>query len=252
MIQGLYAAANGILSMEDRQAVIANNIANSTTPGFKRQISVQEGFYQTFLGATKNFSRFDAMTAPGGGVKLTETFTDFANGIIAQTGNPFDVALIGPGFFAVETPEGLRFTRNGKFSLGVEGELVTNDGYKVLSVDGNSITLGAGSVTFGSDGTVRVDGEVAGLIRIVEFDDNHMLTREGFNLYIASDAAQNRSHPATSTTVAAQSLESSNVSTAGEMVQMMLALRGYEANQRVIMAIDETTRRLIDQVGAPS
>ncbi len=97
MIQGLYAAANGMMAVEDRQAVIANNIANVTTPGFKRQVAVQKGFYQAFFSESRSALRLNLETAPGGGLKITETFSAFANGVVTSTGSALDIALIGPG-----------------------------------------------------------------------------------------------------------------------------------------------------------
>ena len=129
MISGLYAAANGMISMEDRQAIIANNIANAATPGFRRQEGVLKGFYEVLLGELGSAQRYDQSTSPGGGITLDQSFTDLAGGPIGTTGNPLDVAIAGPGYFVVETPAGQRFTRNGRFTVDAEGELATSDGY---------------------------------------------------------------------------------------------------------------------------
>lgn len=251
MIQGLYAAATGMMAVEDRQAVIANNIANAMTPGFKRQLAVQTGYYQTYFGSARSVGRFDAERAPGGGIKITETFTDFGDGVVTTTGNPLDIAFIGPGFMAVDTPDGERFTRNGRLATSQNGQLVTSDGHPVQSVDGGAIDVSGGSVSIDGQGIVRANGEVAGRIRVVEFEDPHQLVRAGYTLYLAPEAALGRSGPAENTVVAAESMEMSNVQLPVEMTNMMMALRNYAANQRVILAIDETMNRLIDQVGAP-
>ena len=252
MIQGLYAAANGMMAVEDRQAVIANNIANVTTPGFKRQVAVQQGFYEQFFGKMRSAAAFNMEKAPGGGVKVVQTFTQFVAGAVTQTGNPLDLALLGPGFLRVDTPEGERFTRNGRLSIGAAGELVTDQGHRVLGDDGGVIDVSGGLIEIDETGTVSVNGEVRGQLGLVEFEDRHLLTRAGYTLYAASQAALARSNPATNTTVSSGGIEMSNVQLPSEMVQMMAALRAYAANQRVLSAIDETTSRLIDQVGAPS
>lgn len=251
MIQGLYAAANGMMSVEDRQAVIANNIANSLTPGFKRQTPVQQGYYEVFLGETSSANRYNHETAPGGGAKIIATHTDFSNGIVSTTGNSLDAALIGPGFFVVDTPEGERFTRNGKFSVGQDGQLVTNHGFTVLGVGNAPIEVNGGAVEFDGDGQVLVNGEVRGQLRVVEFDDPQQLNRSGLSLLRASDAVLEQSAPAANTTVAGGALELANVQVPLEVSNMLLALRAYGANQKVITSIDETVSRLIDQVGAP-
>lgn len=260
MIQGLYAAASGMMAVEDRQAVIANNIANVMTPGFKRQLAVQEGFYATYFGSAKNTLVFDGEEAPGGGMKLVETFSDFRNGIVSSTGNVFDIALVGPGFVAIGqpegstrtgAPEGALFTRNGKFSVGMDGQLVTTDGLTVLSEGGDPIIVAGGNVQINGDGEVLVDGELSGKIQIVEFQNPHALTRQGFTIYFADQATLNRSAPATRTVVKSEAVEMSNVQLPAEMAHMMMALRAYAANQRVISTIDATIGRLIDQVGIP-
>lgn len=251
MIQGLYAAATGMMAVESRLAVIANNIANVATPGFKRQIAVQTGFYEVFLGKSKGPQRLNAERAPGGGLKVTETFTNYSNGIITTTGNPLDLALLGPGMLAVDTPEGERFTRNGRLSVGGQGQLITSNGLNVLGTNGAPITVGGGQARIDREGIVSVNGEAVGQLRILEFEDPHMLSHIGYTLYFASQAALDRSSPAQNTTVVSESLESSNVVIPSEMVQMMMALRAYGANQQVIRSIDETFGRLIDQVGVP-
>ncbi len=252
MIQGLYAAANGMMAVEDRQAVIANNIANATTPGFKGQLAVQRGYYQAFFGKARSTMRLDLEIAPGGGLKTIETFSNFTNGIISSTGNPLDLALMGPGFIRVETPDGVQFTRSGRFSVGEAGNLVTAHGYNVLDADDLPIDVSGGLVKIDGLGIVTVNEELRGQISIVEFEDPHALARAGYTLYRASEAVVAAAVPAEKTTIAVGSLEMSNVQLPAEMANMMMALRAYAANQRVISAIDETVSRLINQVGAPS
>ncbi|HOZ46170.1 MAG TPA: flagellar hook-basal body protein [Candidatus Hydrogenedentes bacterium] len=251
MIQGLYAAATGLLAVEARQDVTANNIANASTAGFKAQRPVQEGFQAAFATALRRPGHFDRKVGPGGGTRLAGTYGDFVEGIIQQTGNPLDVALDGPGYLVVDTVQGERFTRAGHLTADVDGHLATPDGHKVQSVDGAPIDVRGGRVTIGEDGHVRVGGIEAGRIRVVEFENPHELTREGNTLYVASDDVLRRSAAAEDTRVHQESLEMSNVNLPREMIEMTLGLRAYAANQRVINAIDETMSRLIDQVGSP-
>ena len=252
MIQGMYAAANGMMAVEDRQAVIANNIANATTPGFKRQLAVQKGYYETFFGKPQNVARLNLEIAPGGGLKTIETFTNFENGTVTFTGNPLDLALIGPGFIKVETPDGVQFTRSGRFSVSEAGELITAHGFPVLDIEDLPIDVSGGLVKIDGSGIVTVKEEERAQINIVEFEDPHALSRAGYTMYRATDEVVEAAIPAENTTVAAGSIEGSNVQLPAEMANMMMALRAYAANQRVIAAIDETVSRLINQVGAPS
>ncbi len=248
---GLYMAAHGMRSIEDRQAVIANNIANAATPGFRRQEGIVEGFYHLLLGETGTVQRYDVRDAPGGGLKLTETFSDVRGGPVVATGRSLDAALEGPGFFGVETPFGERFMRHGSLSRNSAGALQTPDGFNVQSVGGGPLVLGEGRIMFSPDGTVLVNGQPAGQLRLVEFDDPHMLTREGRNLYRASVEALEQSAPAENTRVIGGSIEQSNVQVGAEVMKLRLGARAYAANQRVVNAIDETISMVIREVGTP-
>lgn len=251
MIQGLYAAANGMMSVEDRQAVIANNIANVSTNGFKRQLMVQKGFYGEYLDSN-NAARLNITVAPGGGIKTSETFTHFGGGGLSQTGNPLDVALIGEGFFHLRGPDGDVYSRSGKFDISADGILISPNGSPVLDITGSDIDVSGGMPVFDATGTVYVNGEERGQLAIIEFEDPHGLIRTGENLFVATDEIAGTGFQAQGTTVAAQSIEASNVQLPVEMINMMMALRAYSANQKVIQTIDETTGRMVDQVGSPS
>ena len=251
MISGLYAAATGMMAIEERQAVIANNIANANTAGFKRHIAVQEGFYQVFEAGLRSPGRFNAERAPGGGLKVIETFSDFSNGGLRNTGNPLDIALVGPGFITVNTPNGERYTRNGQFSVASDGRLLVGDGHEVLGAGGGALIVQGGDIEIDGEGSIFVNGQVVGQIQLVEFDDPQYLVREGATLYATTDAAKQTARPAERTTMVGRSLELANVQIPVEVSDMLLALRAYSANQKAITAIDETLSRLIDQVGAP-
>lgn len=252
MIKGLYAAASGMVANDMREAVIANNIANAATTGFRRQEPVQKGFYDLFVNKLTRPPRFNMDKAPGGGVKVEETFTNTTGGPINVTEDPLNVALMGPGFLSVETPGGERYTRCGKFGIDQDQDLETSDGYKVMSADGGPINVEGNRITIGADGTVSVDGVVRGKLKVTEFEDPHMLTHQGETLYQASDAALQRSAEAANTSVVHKALEYSNVNLPQEMIGMILGLRAYNANQKVITSVDETLTRLIEQVGMPA
>ncbi len=251
MIQGLYAAASGMMGVERRHDVIANNIANAATPGFRRQVPVNQGFNEILLHRMRHPFRLNAERAPGGGQKLVETFTDVHSGNVAATEDPLNIALQGPGFVAVDTPQGERFTRNGKLAIDANGLLATADGDHVQAESGGGIDVSGGNISIDEDGNVYSQGLFVAQIRIVEFEDPHMLTRAGANLYEASDEAMRRSAQAADTRVLHKSLELSNVQVPAEMLQMMLGARVYAANQNVINAIDETMGRLINEVAMP-
>jgi flagellar basal-body rod protein FlgG len=251
MIQGLYAAASGMVGLERRQDVYANNIANAATPGFRRHVPVNQGFNEILLRSMRHPFRLNAERAPGGGQKIVETFTDVQGGNITVTEDPLNIALQGPGFIGIETLQGERFTRNGKLAVDTNGLLTTADGYHVQATNGGGIDVSGGAISIDQDGNVYSQGLFVAQIRLVEFEDPHMLMRVGANLYEASDEAMRRSAEAVDTRVLHKSLELSNVQVPSEMVAMMLGSRVYAANQRVINAIDETMGRLINEVAMP-
>lgn len=252
MIPGLYAAANGMLAVEERQSAIANNIANVTTAGFKRHEPVVMGFQEVFLQRAGNPRVLDVRRAPGGGVKVRHTFSDFRNGVLRKTGNPLDIALVGPGFMAVETPQGERYTRDGSLTIMGDGVLATATGHEVQDVLGGAINVQGGSASIDGQGIVRVNDEVRGQIRLVEFAEPQSLEREGTSLFRANETALAGLIDSEATSVVPESLEGANVQLPREIAGMMLAARAYAANQRVIVAMDETLGRVIDRVGAPS
>lgn len=251
MIQGLYTAASGMIAVEGRQDIIANNIANTGTPGFKRQEAVQLGFYQVFEDSLRNPEYFNRDSAPAGGVKLVESFPQMSSGALSTTGNPLHVGLSGPGFFVIDTPAGERFTRAGDFSINAEGQLSTRDGAALQSVAGPPIDVRGGTVVIGREGNVTVDGVPAGQLRIVEFENPTRLERDGNSNFRANEAVRSRMTAAENTSVEQSQLELSNVNVTLEMGKMMLGLRAYEANQRVIQTIDSSIGRMIDQIAMP-
>jgi len=251
MITGLYTAATGMIAIEQRQDIIANNLANISTPGYKRLQPVQLGFYEVFSDKALHPFYFNREAAPAGGVKGVESFTNLAAGSLRITEDPLSLAVTGPGYVVVNTPNGERYTRNGQFTIDPQGHLATTEGHKVTNALGEPIEIAGESVTISREGTVRVDGIDAGQIQLVEFENPTRLERDGNNLYRASDEVLAQQAEAGETTLEQGALELSNVQAPVEMTNMMLGLRAYEANQRVIQAIDATTSRLIDQLGSP-
>jgi len=249
MIPGIYISAGGMIASEQRQSVYANNVANSSTAGYKALTPVQLGFYPLFRKVGENYHVYVPKSAPGGGVKVVETFPDLSLGPLKQTGNPLNIAIQGPGYFVLQTPSGERFTRAGDLTLDSGGYLSTPQGYQVLGTNGQPIQIQGTEINISTDGNITVDGVPAGQIRCVEFTSPERLKREGENLYSASPEIQRGMKPASRSALRQGYLEWSNTKIPTEMVRLTLGLRAYEANQRVISAIDESIGRLIDQVG---
>ncbi len=237
------------MGTEARQDVIANNISNAATPGFRRQEPVQQGFHEIFVSESRRAHFFDQSRGPGGGARMLSTFTDLRSGIMTETDNPLNVAVSGPGYLAVDTPQGERYTRAGMMKVNDLGNLVTSDGYTVQNAAGGAINVAEGNVEIARDGTVNVNGQFAGRLRLMEPAEPRGMIRMGDSLFMAAPDVPMAD--ATETTVRQNFLEQSNVRVPEEMLKLMLGSRTYEANARMVQAIDDTLGRLIDQVAMP-
>lgn len=171
--------------------------------------------------------------------------SSFSPGTLRTTNNPLDVALVGPGFFAITTAEGTRYTRDGRFTVNPSGLLATLDGNLVRGEQG-SIYVGEGQVLLNERGEITVDGEPVDKLLIVEFNDRDGLVRHGSNLYEAlPEAGAPFRYQAT---VAPGTLEMANVNVVREMVNLINIQRSYEANQKVVQAFDESLGKIINEV----
>lgn len=249
MIRGLFIGASGMLVELRRADLIANNLANATTTGFKRDDLVAESF------GTMLLRRFDdqvssglpPVAAPvvgelGLGAAGTRTAVDWAQGEFTETGNPLDLALSGAGFFAVQTPAGERYTRDGSFTRDRDGYLVTEGGHRVLGERG-AIRLDGAVVEISGDGTVMADGQRVDRLRLVQFQGG-ALTKQGENLFAANGPAGQA--PAT---VIQGELERANVNVVREMINLIAAQRNYETNQRLLQAEGELLSKAVNEVG---
>lgn len=245
MLRGLYVAATGMLNEERRLDVVANNIANADTTGFKRSVAVTESMASLLLRRLGDGPAAPAIGTLGLGVAIAEPRTVFTQGGFRFTGRDLDVALVGDGFFAVDTPAGVRYTRDGAFSVSADGYLLTADGNRVLGATGPLQVGTTGKVTISESGEVSVDGAVKGRLRLAAFPAGTDLRREGDNRFRATGGAVER--PA-SATLQVGYLEQANVQPVREMVEMISVMRAYEANQRVVKAHDETLGQAVTEI----
>jgi flagellar basal-body rod protein FlgG len=239
MDRGLYIAASGMLAEQTRQDQIANDLANASTPGFKADRSTQHSFGDLLLQNTANGQTIGTL---GLGAQIGSTLTDLSQAPLEQTGEPLDVALNGQGFFAVQTPQGTRYTRDGQFTLDPTGRLQTANGYLVLDPNGQPIKAGSSSnLSIGTDGTVTSNGTKVGQIAVVSLTNP---VKQGDTLFDGTAGAR----PA-STQVVQGSLEGSGIDATQAMVDMLTSLRTYQSDQQAIQAIDDTLKKGISAGG---
>src|SRR6476620_9529613 len=251
MTQALWIAKTGLDAQQTRMAVTSNNLANTSTTGFKRdRASFEDLLYQTVRqpgGQSSEQTQLPSGLSTGTGVRVSATAKQFAQGALNQTGNALDVAINGRGFFEVLMPDGsTAYTRDGSFQINSQGELVTNSGYPIQP--GLQFPEGTQSVTIGADGTVsaQIAGQAApvqvGQLTLSDFVNPAGLEAKGENLYVETGP----SGPAQSGapgqggvgTLVQGALEGSNVNVVEELVSMIETQRAYETNAKAISTTD--------------
>lgn len=249
MLNGLYTATSGMVMQQKRMDVISSNLANLNTIGHKREVAVFSEYLPNPTDHVNDFVRkSDYNKMINSTVRLDDIKVSFEQGYLKETGRDFDMALTNPDtFFAVDTPYGVRFTRNGEFLMSEDRELVTMDGYKVLSnlEAGQPVSIPEDAI-INEDGVILVDGAPVGNIDLVQFDDVKNLQKTGNNLYVAIDTLP---QPAEDPGLTLGYLEGSNVNALTEMVKMIEASRGFETYSKVISAFEEMNDKAVNQVG---
>jgi flagellar basal-body rod protein FlgF len=229
MDRGLYLAASGMLAEQVRQDQIANDLSNASTAGYKAERTTQQSFGQMLLTNSVTGQQIGNVTT---GVGVTNTVADRTPQPLKDTGEPLDFGINGDGFFAVQTGDGTRYTRNGEFTSDAQGRLTTLDGGLVLGRSGQPVTLGA-------DG--KVDPR---LLNVVTLNNPEKVG----NSYVTGTPGAVAGQVAGS--VRAGALEASSADPTQSMVDMMESLRAYESGQKVIQTIDETLGKSAGTVGS--
>jgi flagellar basal-body rod protein FlgG len=245
MSGGMYLAAAGALVQQMRLQLLANDVATINTVGYKGETSVFRVPEETQLAAGLPSAEGSQSLSPY--APPFSTMVDFSQGAIHQTGNPLDVALNGEGFFNVQTPDGIQYTRQGSFTLNTDGVLVTQDGHPVLG-EGGQITIEGGNVEIDATGGVYADGDEVGRLQVTAFADNDSLAKTGNGRFVSKDPAAAGNRPE-NTGVRQGHLESANVNPVKAMTEMIETSRAFEAYQKVIQSADEATEKSINNVG---
>ncbi|WML39361.1 flagellar hook-basal body protein [Neobacillus sp. OS1-2] len=280
MLKGLYSAASGMYSLERKQEALANNLANAQTPGFKKDDTVLRAFPNLLMTRIRDFnengngsgaSQIPGQPVPIGelstGVYAQERIPSFQQGSLVQSSLPLDVAIddqaipmqnvsgriIKPtAFFAVQMPDGgVGYTRNGKFDLDSNGNVVTSDGYRVLGANHQPLQLANGirkeDLQINGDGQITVNSANVGQIGIAVVQNPFELRRLGGNVYQSDTQApfiQDAGGVNPGVSLQQGYVEQSNVDAGQTMSEMMLTVRGYEANQKVITVYDQSLQQL--------
>jgi flagellar basal-body rod protein FlgF len=225
MDRGLYIAASGMLSELVRQDQISNDLANASTPGYKPDRATQRSFEDLLIDNTRTGERVGSL---GLGSQIDSIVTNLSPGPLRQTDEALDYGIDGEGFFALQTPQGVRYTRNGQFTSNADGTLVNSLGYPVLSQGGGTIRVGAGG---------RVDADAIGVFAVPN------AVKQGESLFTGGAAGRATGQARSGV------LEGSGAEPARSMVDMIASFRAFEAGQRVIRTLDETLQKATTQVG---
>jgi flagellar basal-body rod protein FlgF len=241
---GIYTAYSGMKAQMDALDILANNLANINTTGFK-----EENAFFTYLNrsidadpATANLNDTINKTVQAQGALNT------AEGSLTSTGRDLDVAIEGNGFLTVETPRGMRYTRNGNLHVNAQSVLTTSDNYPVIGTNGRPITLGPGKIGINENGDVSLEDSTVGRLKVVTFDNVSALAKEGSSLFISRE--NQGSEKISDAKIRSGYLEQSNVNAVSSIVRMVNLHRHFEAIQKCIsLEMNEMNAKAIEKLG---
>jgi len=225
MERGLYIAASGMTAEMVRQDQLANDLANASTPGYKGDRATQRTFGDILLSNSMTGAPVGPLTF---GTRVDSVVTDLTPGPLRDTGQPLDFAVEGDGYFGVQTPQGVRYTRNGQFAVSPQGTLVTALGAQVLGQNGQPVRVGPGG---------KVNAAQIGLFTLTG------VRKVGDSLLQGTVGGRGQG------VVKQGALEGSNTDPTHAMVDMIASYRNFESGQKVIQAIDQTLQKAANQVG---
>ena len=256
MLKGLYTAYTGMLNEQHRMDTLTNNLANADTVGFKKEGATSQSFADLLAVKIKDASIGMKLVQPIGfnnpGVKIGENYTDFTQGSYRVTGNTYDLALNGNGFFTIEFTNkagetSTMYTRAGQFTLNREGYLVTEDGDYVLDTQRRRIQLNTLTDSrIDQDGTIYQNGVAVARIGLTDFEDYNYLEKYGETYY---RPVQGATITPANATINSGYLEMANVQIVSEMVNLIAITRAYESNQKIIQTYDSSLEIAVTQLG---
>jgi flagellar basal-body rod protein FlgF len=227
-----------------RHEILSNNLANASTPAFKRDDLAMIPDNVPTVTSTSSL-----LPLPTGGSFLQ--WTDFSQGAVQGTGRTLDAAINGSGFFVIETPAGPRYTRAGGLDVRPDGVVVGPTGAPILGRTGVPMTVTSSNITIGAAGEVLDNGRLVDTLRVVDFPKPYRLAKEGHGIYAPLDPTV-EPVDAQGYEITGGALEASNVGTLRVMVTMIDVLRTYEASQRAMQAVEETNKHATSEIGKVS
>lgn len=255
MVKGLYTAYTAMVNEQNRMDVLTNNLANVDTNGFKKEGATSQAFNDVLAYKIKDTSEAYRLAKGIGvanlGVKVGENYTDYSQGSFKVTGNTFDCAIAGEGFYTIQFTNkagetSLKYTRDGAFTLNKEGYLVTKDGDYVMGEGGRIKLDPTQDTTIDAMGRITQNGMILGTIKITDFEDYNYLEHYGENYYQPVAGATQKEPDVL---IRSGYIETSNVQVVQEMVEMIATSRQYESNQKLIQTFDSTLQIAANQLG---
>ncbi len=256
MVKGLYTAHNGMINEQNRMDIMTNNLANVSTVGFKKEGSTSQAFSDVLAVKIKDESvglnTVQRIGINNPGVKIGENYTDYTQGSFRITGNTYDLALAGDGFFAIEFTNkagetSTKYTRAGQFTLDKDGYLVTQEGDFVLDTANRRIRLNTLiDASISNNGTIIQNDRAVAQIQVADFENYDYLERYGETYFQPLEGARRINANAE---VKSGYLEMANVQTVSEMVNLIAITRAYESNQKIIQTYDDTLDVAVNQLG---
>lgn len=255
MIRGIYTAVSGLITQEAKQDVTSSNLANANTVGYKKDSLISKNFKDVLLhNYDKEVNGKNVKNVIGNlsmGSKIDGTYTLFDQGVVQATDKETDFAISGNGFFSLTSNNGNNkiYTRNGHFKVNYEGNLINESGYKVLGKNIETgkvepIYVGRGKIESDDSGNLSIDGKPTYKLYVVDFNDYTSLEKQGDNYLDKGNNARE-----VETIVSQRALEKSNVNVMAEMSNMLMNMRTFESNQKVIQTLDETLDKTVNEIG---
>ena len=255
MVRGLYTAYTGMINEQKRPDIISNNLANSATVGYKEENVTSRSFKDYMAVKIRDGSNAfidEQIGTFNPGVKIGETYMDWGQGSLRETGNTYDLAIEGNGFFTMRVTDAngnssIKYTRCGTFKCTADGYIVDADGNHLQGSGGDiQVPVDAREIVIKNDGSIFADNQLVDTVQLTDFEDYNYLELYGDNMYNAVDGATT-----IDSTAAIQQgyTEQSNVNVISEMVSMITITRAYEAGQKMIRTQDSLLDASVNQVG---